>query len=110
MNSDNDENSKYGPIIKKMRLQRGMSQIQVAAAIQVSPGYLSNVENNRLTMSLSKLILFAKLMEMSLDELVGVLIPEYKKRAVEHQLCDTIKELTPLEQSKLLEIIRILKA
>ena len=42
MNSEN-----YGTHIKHIRQKMGLTQNQVAEALGVTPGYISNVENNR---------------------------------------------------------------
>ena len=54
-------NESYGDIIKDLRIEMGMTQNEVAAAMNVTPGYISNVENNRTAMSLRMLTYFAKL-------------------------------------------------
>ena len=45
MNSEN-----YGTHIKHIRQKMGLTQNQVAEALGVTPGYISNVENNRTAM------------------------------------------------------------
>ena len=67
----------YGTHIKHIRQKMGLTQNQVAEALGVTPGYISNVENNRTAMSLRVLIYYAKLVGCSLDSLVGNLDPEY---------------------------------
>lgn len=42
----------YGSMIKELRIQNGLTQNQVAESLGVTPGYISNVENNRTAMSL----------------------------------------------------------
>ena len=37
----------YGTLIKNLRIQNNLTQNQVAEALGVTPGYISNVENNR---------------------------------------------------------------
>jgi len=63
----------YGEQIKSYRIKLGLTQNQVAAEMDVTPGYISNVENGRTAMSLRFLIYYAKLMGVTLDELVGTL-------------------------------------
>ncbi len=64
MNSEN-----YGTHIKHIRQKMGLTQNQVAEALGVTPGYISNVENNRTAMSLRILTYYAKLCGCSLDSL-----------------------------------------
>ena len=42
----------YGAKVKKLRLEMGLTQNEVATALSVTPGYISNVENGRTAMSL----------------------------------------------------------
>ena len=67
----------YGTLIKNLRIQNGLTQNQVAEALGVTPGYISNVENGRTAMSLRILTYYARLVGCSLDSLVGELEPEY---------------------------------
>jgi transcriptional regulator with XRE-family HTH domain len=76
----------YGEQIKSYRINLGLTQNQVAAEMDVTPGYISNVENGRTAMSLRFLIYYAKLMGVTLDELVGTLEPEYTSNALENAL------------------------
>ena len=55
MNSEN-----YGTHIKHIRQKMGLTQNQVAEALGVTPGYISNVENNRTAMSLRILTLLCE--------------------------------------------------
>jgi transcriptional regulator with XRE-family HTH domain len=100
----------FGQRIKKLRMQKGLSQVKVAEALDVTPGYVSNVENNRTAMSLKKMIGFADLLNISLDELVGNITPDYKTAAVNHQLMQEISQLNSEEHEKLLKMIRIFRS
>ena len=48
-----------GGKIKELRISMDLTQAQVAEALNVTPGYISNVENNRTAMSLRILIYYA---------------------------------------------------
>ena len=65
------ESEDYGTLVKNLRLQSGLTQSQVAESLGVTPGYISNVENNRTAMSLRMLTYYARLVGCSLDSLVG---------------------------------------
>ena len=45
----------YGTLVKNLRIKNGLTQKQVADSLGVTPGYISNVENNRTAMSLRML-------------------------------------------------------
>ena len=99
----------YGEQIKSYRIKLGLTQNQVAAEMDVTPGYISNVENGRTAMSLRFLIYYAKLMGVTLDELVGNLEPEYTSNALENALMAEISKMDDTEKEKLLKTIKIWK-
>ncbi len=102
-------NDSYGEQIKSYRISLGLTQNQVAAEMDVTPGYISNVENGRTAMSLRFLIYYAKLMGVTLDELVGNLEPEYTSNALDNTLMAEISKMSDEEKEKLLQTIRIWK-
>ena len=73
----------YGSLIKDLRIQNGLTQNQVSESLGVTPGYISNVENNRPAMSLRILTYYVRLVDCSLDSLVGELEPEYAYKGEE---------------------------
>ncbi len=102
-------NDNYGDQIKAYRIKLGLTQSQVAAEMEVTPGYISNVENGRTAMSLRFLIYYAKIMGITLDELVGNLEPQYAPTSLDNALMAEISKLNTSEQEKLLETIKIWK-
>ena len=102
MNSEN-----YGTHIKHIRQKMGLTQNQVAEALGVTPGYISNVENNRTAMSLRILTYYAKLWGCSLDSLVGTLDPEYSETALDRKLYNAIMQLDVDTKEKLLKTIEL---
>ena len=61
MNQIDYEN--LGSRMKELRIKMKLTQAEVAKALNVTPGYISNVENNRTAMSLRILIYYARLAE-----------------------------------------------
>ena len=100
-------NENYGEQVKSYRIDLGLTQSQVAAELEVTPGYISNVENGRTAMSLRILIYYARLMNVSLDELVGKLEPEYKKSALDNALLKEISKMDDPSKEKLLKTLKI---
>ena len=100
-------NENYGDQIKSYRINLGLTQSQVASELEVTPGYISNVENGRTAMSLRILIYYAKLMGVTLDALVGNLEDDYKTTALDNALNTEIRKLSKKEKEKLLKIIQI---
>ena len=101
MNNQIEEN--YGARIKELRIQMGLTQNQVAEELNVTPGYISNVENNRTAMSLRILTYYAKLVGISLDSLVGQVEQEYQVTALDNDLMSKISKMSIDKKLKLLK-------
>lgn len=65
-----------GPRLKTMRQRRGISQVDLARAIGVSPSTISQVEGQQILLSLPALVKAARALGVSLDQLVGPGFPE----------------------------------
>jgi transcriptional regulator with XRE-family HTH domain len=97
----------YGALVKSLRQKMGLTQNQVAEFLGVTPGYISNVENNRTAMSLRILTYYARLIGCSLDALVGELDSEYSETALDRKLYQTILKLDIDTKEKLLKTLEI---
>ncbi len=98
-----------GGKIKDLRIKKKLTQAEVAAALNVTPGYISNVENNRTAMSLRILVYYAKLMNISLDSLIGEIDSEYQETALDREILDELAEMSVDDKSRLLQTIQIWK-
>lgn len=98
-----------GTHIKKLRTQMHLTQAEVASALDVTPGYISNVENNRTAMSLRVLIYYAKLLGISLDSLIGQIDSEYQMTALDNEIMELIYNMNTEEKQKLLKTLKIWK-
>ena len=107
MNQIDFEN--LGTKIKELRIQMNLTQAEVASALDVTPGYISNVENNRTAMSLRILIFYAKLFDISLDSLIGKIDSDYTETALDRQIMETVIEMSVDEKEKLLKTLEIWK-
>lgn len=101
------ESDNYGTLVKNLRIANALTQNQVAKALGVTPGYISNVENNRTAMSLRMLTYYARLVGCSLDSLVGELEPEYAETALDRKLYQAITKLDTETKEKLLKTIEL---
>lgn len=101
------EADNYGTLIKELRIKKGLTQNQVAESLGVTPGYISNVENNRTAMSLRILTYYAQLVGCSLDSLVGELEPEYSETALDRELYQAVIKLDVKTKIKLLKTIEL---
>ena len=109
MRNNREEFDNLGAQIKELRIQMKLTQAEVAEALNVTPGYISNVENNRTAMSLRILMYYAKLMNISLDSLIGRVEPEYRKTALDNELLDLISKMDDKDKSKLIKTLKIWK-
>ena len=100
-----DEN--YGQQIKKLRIDLGMTQNEVAEALNVTPGYICNVENGRTARSLRILIYFAKLTGVTLDSLVGRIDNEYQNTALDNEIYERIQHLDENTKMKILKTLKL---
>ncbi|MCC8139787.1 MAG: helix-turn-helix domain-containing protein [Lachnospiraceae bacterium] len=98
-----------GGKMKELRIQKKLTQVEVAAALDVTPGYISNVENNRTAMSLRILVYYAKLLNISLDSLVGKIDSEYQASALDREIMEELAEMSTEDKEKLLQTIRLWK-
>ena len=105
MNSEN-----YGTHIKHIRQKMGLTQNQVAEALGVTPGYISNVENGRTAMSLRMLVFFAKLTHTTLDSLVGCMDESYTQTALDNEIMELVSQFSDDEKRKLIDTIKLWRA
>ena len=106
-NADTIEVDKLGPKVKKIRLEMGLTQNQVAQALHVTPGFICNVENNRTAMSLRVLIYYAKLTGRTLDSIIGLVSHDYEKTALDNEILGEIIKLDDSRKEKLLKTLKI---
>lgn len=101
-----EDYEKLGSRVKELRIKMNLTQAQVASALKVTPGYISNVENNRTAMSLRVLIYYAKLMNISLDSLIGRIDSDYRGSALDREIMEV---LSGMDNDKKLKLLRTLK-
>ena len=92
-----EDYTNLGSKIKDMRIQMNLTQADVAAALEVTPGYISNVENNRTAMSL----------RISLYSLIGKIDSDYQETALDRELFTQIQKMDPDSKEKLLKTLKI---
>jgi transcriptional regulator with XRE-family HTH domain len=61
---------KLGENLRKLRLKKNMSQVDLANALNVDRAYISNIENGRMNPTLSTLEKIAKSLSISSSELL----------------------------------------
>lgn len=61
---------KLGENIRRIRKEKGMSQIELCRKLEVDRAYMSNVENGKKNPTLATIEKIAKALNVSLDELI----------------------------------------
>jgi transcriptional regulator with XRE-family HTH domain len=96
-----------GKKVKELRIQNGLTQNEVATALNVTPGYISNVENNRSAMTLRLLMYYAELTHVSLDSLIGSIDSDYEATAIDYELHDLTRRMTDEAKKNLVSTLKI---
>lgn len=102
-------NKDLGKKVKELRIANHLTQDQVAKALGVTPGYISNVENNRSLMTLRMLTYYAQLTGMSLDYLAGTIDEDYKETSLDREILYLIRGFSPDKKEKLIQLIQLLE-
>ncbi len=105
MNQIDYEN--LGSRMKELRIKMKLTQAEVAKALNVTPGYISNVENNRTAMSLRILIYYARLLNISLDSLIGRIDSEYRETALDREISELLHKMEISDKQKLLKTMKV---
>ena len=61
---------KFGANMKKIRLEKGMSQGDICRALNLDRAYISNVENGKQNLTLSTMEKVAKVLKVGIDQLL----------------------------------------
>ena len=99
--------SDLGAKVKKLRIAHGLTQEDVAKALEVTPGYISNVENGRNLMTLRMLSYYAELTGVSLDYLAGSVDKSYLNTALDIEIMQIVQKLDVDSKEKLISTLRI---
>ena len=97
-----------GKVLRASRIQRHYTQEYVANKIGVNVSHISNIENNRVKISLTTLVAICNVLDLTVDY---VLKSEYTGKSNDATDQEILKELAncSLEnKEKILKIIRIL--
>ena len=99
--------SDLGAKVKKLRIAHGLTQEDVAKALDVTPGYISNVENGRNLMTLRMLSYYAELTGVSLDYLAGSVDKNYQNTALDNEIMQLVQNMDADYKEKLIATLRI---
>ena len=99
--------SDLGAKVKKLRIAHGLTQEDVAKALDVRPGYISSVENGRNLMTLRMLSYYAELTGVSLDYLAGSVDKNYQNTALDNEIMQLVQKMDADSKEKLIATLRI---
>ena len=97
-----------GKKIKEIRLDKKLTQEYVAETADVNTSHISNIENNRVKVSLSTLVQICNALDVTVDY---ILSDEYTHpdSALEQEVLKELRLCSPENKEKILKIIKILQ-
>lgn len=97
---------KIGQAIKELRISKGLTQEYVANLANVNTSHISNIENNRVKVSLSTLILICNALQTTIDY---ILAEEYlsPSDSLDREILHELQNCSHSDKEKILKIIRI---
>jgi transcriptional regulator with XRE-family HTH domain len=98
-----------GAKVREMRIKSGMTQKEVAMNLSVTPGYISNVENNRTVPSLRLLSYFAKVTGMTFDEIVGGEKDDYVPSELDRKIQAVMSQVSDKAKYRILRTVKMWK-
>ena len=98
---------KIGKKIRELRLSKGLTQEYVANMANVNISHISNIENNRVKISLVTLINVCNALQTTVDY---ILMDEYTASddALDNEILHELQNCSPETKEKVLQIIKIL--
>ncbi len=95
-----------GKNIRDTRIQRHYTQEYIANKIGVNVSHISNIENNRVKVSLTTLVAICNVLDLSVDY---ILRKEYMAvDAIDQEIMKELSSCSPEQKEKILNIIQIL--
>lgn len=95
-----------GQAIRASRLERHYTQEYIANKIGVNVSHISNIENNRVKVSLTTLVAICNVLNLTVDY---ILKNEYvTSDSLDREILKELAACTPEKKEKILKIIRII--
>lgn len=94
--------------IKEIRISKGITQEYVANAADVNTSHISNIENNRVKVSLSTLVQICNALDTTVDY---ILADEYNHPAsvIEQEILHEVHSCSLETQKQILKIVKALQ-
>lgn len=100
--------SKIGKKIKELRMEKNLTQEYVANATDVNTSHISNIENNRVKVSLTTLVQICNALDTTVDY---ILSDEYNlpTTAIEQEILNAVHSCSSDTQKQILKIVKALQ-
>lgn len=97
-----------GEKLKKIRLSKNLTQEYVANAVDVNTSHISNIENNRVKVSLSVLVQMCNTLDTTVDY---ILSDEYNdpSSAIEQEILHELHSCSNETKEQILKIVKALQ-
>ncbi|MCR5148367.1 MAG: helix-turn-helix domain-containing protein [Eubacterium sp.] len=95
-----------GKRIQHIRMCKGLTQEYVAQCADVNPSHISNIENNRVKISLTTLVNVCKAMDCTVDYILETEFPS--PTALDNEIMNKLSDCSKEKKEKILRIIEIL--
>ena len=104
----NDRISELGVKIRKYRKYRHLSQIDLSEMAQVTPQYLSDIENGKVNISIDVFIRLVEALDVSAAEMLGIKTSAEANLPIS-ELSDIFSDCSDPEKEMLLKVLRNIK-
>ena len=99
---------KIGKKIREIRISKNLTQEYIANMADVNVSHISNIENNRVKISLPTLVNVCNALDTTVDY---ILADEYNRPStvIEHEILKELQNCSPETQKQILKIIKALQ-
>lgn len=94
--------------IREIRIEKGITQEFVATMADVNTSHISNIENNRVKVSLSTLVQICNALDITVDYILAEEYPS-PSTALEQSILLEAKKCSHDTQERILKIIQVLQ-
>ena len=103
-----EEYKKIGARIREIRLQKHMSQANLADKANIHLSHISDIENGKSTLLLPTFIRITEALQVSADVLLRSDIPEVNK-LYKSEFAEVLEDCTPSEIDSIIKIVKEIK-
>ena len=106
---NNEEYKKVGERIRKIRIQKGMTQADLSVKANIGLSHVSDIELGKSKMMLATFTRITEALQISADVLIRPDIPEVNS-LYQNEFAEILEDCTPDEIDAIIKIVKELKA